>query len=201
MPTISVAPIVEGHGDASAVRTLIQRIAAEFLGECVFDVLQPIRVPKSKITQDTVELFRAIDLAALKLASAMNQGLVLLMFDADSDAACELAPKLLGTVLRARSNLDFSCVIAVKEFETWLVGGAETMSDVLVPGFEASIPHDPERQGVGKGWIEEFINAAKYSESVDQVRLTARFDLRRARQRCPSLDKLCRELELRCAQP
>ena len=36
---------------------------------------------------------------------------------------------------------------------------------------------------------------AKYSESIDQAKLTAHMDLSLCRTRAPSFDKLCRELE------
>ena len=199
MTTVTVAPIVEGHGEVSAVRTLLTRVAQEFAPACFVKVLQPIRVSKSKIISDSNELLRAIDLAALKLSeSNKNKGCVLLLLDADNDADCKLAPAMVQAALSNRGHIAFSCVIAVIEFETWLVAGAEDLSELLVAGYELSIPVDPEGQGIGKGWIEEFFDGTKYSESVDQVRLTARFDVRRARSRCPSFDKLCRELLAWC---
>lgn len=90
-----------------------------------------------------------------------------------------------------------TCVIAVAEYETWFVASASSLARYLTPGFEASIPSDPEATGVGKGWIERFFIESKYSESVDQARLTAALDLNAARKRSPSFDKLCRELERR----
>lgn len=199
MTAVAVAPIVEGHGEVAAIRILLTRVVEVFLEGCVLDVLQPIRISKSKIVSDKNELFRAIDLAALKLAESHAQRkFVLLLIDADNDAACKLGPALLADVFSVRSHLDFSCIIAVVEFETWLVGGAETLGDLLIPGYEQHVPEQPEAERVGKGWIQQFFLGAKYSESVDQVRLTARFDLRRARARIPSFDKLCREMETRC---
>lgn len=161
MTSVAVAPIVEGHGEVSAVRTLLTRVAQEFAPGCFVDALQPIRVSKSKIVSGPKELVRAIDLAALKLlASDSDKGCVLLLLDADKDAACKLGPQILKTAVANRGHIAFSCVIAV---------------------------------------VEEFFDATKYSESVDQVRLTARFDVRRATSRCSSFDKLCRELLTWCA--
>jgi hypothetical protein len=56
-------------------------------------------------------------------------------------------------------------------------------------------PADPEQQRCGKGWIEHRFKGPKYSETVDQPRLTAAMDLHLCRQHSPSFDKLCRELE------
>lgn len=200
MSVVAVAPIVEGYGDVEAVRTLIERVLQRFTPECVPLVARPIRVSKSKVTQDYAELLRAVDLAALNLRE-MNgdRKFVLLILDADYDLACQLAPTLVGVVNNNRGHVDFSCVFAVKEFETWLAAGAETWSELLVNGFEEHISETPEDDGIAKGWVQQFFQGTKYSESVDQVRLTARFDVDRARTRSNSFDKLCRELESRCA--
>lgn len=197
--TVSViAPIVEGHGKVEAVRTLLTRIFLEVIGSPVVPlVLPPIRVSKSKVIRDDRELLRAVDLAALKIGR--RAGTILLLLDADRDPACLLAPRLSSTVRASRSHLDVACVLAVAEYETWFVASAASLGRYLVPGFEASIPADPEAAGVGKGWIERFYVESKYSETVDQVRLTAAFDLGAARQRSRSFDKLCRELEKRTA--
>lgn len=202
MIVFAIAPIVEGHGEVAAVRKLIERTLEPVADECVPQVLSPIRVSKSKVVQDVSELMRAVDLAALKLSSVTaDRRTVLLLLDADDDAACVLGPQLLAAIQSERAHLDVACVIAVIEFETWLVAGAGTLGPCMVDGFAEAIPVDPEGQGTGTGWIERFIAERKYSETVDQVRLTARFDIATARIRSRSFDKFCRELEKRCRQP
>ncbi|HEX7154080.1 MAG TPA: DUF4276 family protein [Thermoanaerobaculia bacterium] len=199
MTVLAIAPIVEGHGEVASVRKLIERTLETVAHSCVPFVLQPIRVPKSKIVQDVSELLRAVDLAALKLSSApADRHTVLLLLDADDDAACVLGPSLLSAIQSERAHLDVTCVIAVVEYETWLVAGAETLGSCMVDGFATLIPTDPEAQRIGKGWIERLIAGPKYSETVDQVRLTARFCVSTARERSKSFDKFCRELEKRC---
>lgn len=201
MTVIAIAPIVEGHGEAESIRTLIERTIASMSNECVALVLQPIRVSKAKIVRDPVELLRAVDLAALKLGSTMVESkTVLLLLDADADAACILGPEMLRTVRSERAHLDVTCVVAAVEYETWMVAGAETLAELLTPDFARVIPEDPEMARVGKGWIQRFFAGTKYSETVDQVRLTARFDVAKARNRSKSFDKFCRELERRCSQ-
>jgi Domain of unknown function (DUF4276) len=199
MSVVAIAPIVEGHGEVESVRTLLVRTLETVAHDCVPLVLQPIRVAKSKVVKDARELTRAVDLAALKLSSvAADRHAVLLLLDADDDPACELGPRLLSSVQSERAHVDIACVIAVVEYETWLVAGAETLGAYMLEGFTAAIPADPEAQRAGKGWIEQFIAAPKYSETVDQVRLTASFSIATARRRARSFDKFCRELEKRC---
>jgi hypothetical protein len=199
MTVLAIAPIVEGHGEVESVRKLIERTLGTIAQQCVPLVLQPIRVAKSKVVQDVRELMRAVDLAALKLSSvSADRRTVLLLLDADEDAACVLGPRLLAAMQSERAHLDVACVIAVVEYETWLIAGAATLGSYLVTGFETAIPLDPEAQRAGKGWVERFIAGPKYSETVDQVRLTATFSIPMARDRSRSFDKFCRELEKRC---
>lgn len=199
MTYLAIAPIVEGHGETSAIRTLVERTLAAFAGDCSAHVLQPIRVAKSKVVRDRDELLRAVDLASLKLASTVaDRRTVLLLLDADDDAGCVLGPEMLAIIQSERAHLDAACVIAVVEYETWLVAGGDTLGDYLTGNFAAAIPQNPEASGAGKGWIQRFFSGAKYSETVDQVRLTAKFDIAKARSRAKSFDKFCRELEKRC---
>ena len=52
MNRLRVVPIVEGHGEQqSAIRTLLVRLWTELLGGDYIDVLQPIRIPRSKLIQ------------------------------------------------------------------------------------------------------------------------------------------------------
>ena len=60
---------------------------------------------------------------------------------------------------------------------------------------DRELPEDPEADRSGKGWIEKRFKAVKYSETVDQPKLTAGLDLRLCRKRSPSFDELCRDLE------
>lgn len=200
MTLLAVAPIVEGHGEVASVRILLSRAVEAFGLPCALQVLQPIRVSRSKVVRDEAELMRAVELAALKLSSATDaKKLVLLLLDADQDLACELAPRLLAIVRRERADLDVACVLPVTEYESWLVSGAETLAAYLVDDYAQHVPDDVEAARAGKGWIQRFFAGPKYSETADQARLTAAFDVQRARERSRSFAKLCRELEARCS--
>lgn len=196
MSQLRVVPIVEGHGEFQAIRVLLDRIWRELLGGEFIDVLQPVRQHRSKLVKQT-EFQHAVGLAAKKLAKASGPpipGFVLVLIDADDDAACQLGPQLLEWAKTAFGHVDVACVVAVVEYETWFTAAAESLSDFLA--FD-SIPDDPEGSRLGKGWIEKCFKGTKYSETVDQPAMTACADLAVCRQKCPSFDKLCRELEKR----
>lgn len=195
MTRLRVAPIVEGHGEYAAIRLLLQRVWHEIVEGEHIEVLQPIRRPRSLIVGDERELVRAVELAVLNLDRATNAdpGLILILLDADEDAVCVAAPELLKRAGAVRPDRSVRCVLANREYETWFVAAAESLTDYLDRVDEP--PTDPESAGLGKAWVASRFRAPKYSPRIDQPRLTAAFDLHLCRRRSPSFDKLCRELE------
>jgi hypothetical protein len=198
MTDLVVCAIVEGHGEYEAARPLIQRTWTEVIGGGHAEVLRPIRVSRGKLLIDE-ELHKAAELAVSKLVEhhlTEVPKLVLLLIDAEDDPACMLGPGRLA-VLRgsARSGVECTCVVANKMYETWFVAAAASLGTFLVLSGDPQLPSDPERDRLGKAWIKQRIRAAKYSETVDQPAMTSAMDLRACRQRSPSFDKLCRELE------
>lgn len=199
MNRIRIAPVVEGHGEDQAVRTLLQRLWLRLGGEHA-DVLKPIRGKRQALVREA-DLQRAIGLAALKLSSApadCDGAVVLLLVDADDDLPCVLGPNLLSLLKKCRDDIDSICVIANREYETWFVAAAGSLGDYL--DLPDELPTDPEGQRAGKQWVQRYFRGTKYSETVDQPRMSARMDLDLCRERSPSFDKLWRELELRRAK-
>lgn len=197
MSRLRIVPIVEGHGENNAIRILLQRIWQELLGGDYVDIVKPIRGSKGRLVQRP-ELSRAVDLAVLKLkeGESDDRGMVLILVDADDDLPCELGPGLLEKAREQRSDMDISCVVANVEYETWFVAAASSLGEYLELPAE-SVPARPEDQRAGKAWIQRHFRGVKYSETVDQPAMTSRMDLALCRERSPSFDKLCRELEKR----
>ncbi len=197
MKRLCVAPIVEGHGEDKAVRILLQRIWSELLGQEYIHVLRPIRGSRHKLVRKE-DLERAITLAASKLKGACRRGdprLILVLLDADTDPTCVLGPKLLSYAAESRPDVDVACVLADTEYETWFVAAADSLRDFL--DFPVATAGAPKRLRAGKRWIQKHFKRPKYSETLDQPRMTARMDLELCRSRSASFDKLCRELEAR----
>lgn len=201
MNRLRVIPIVEGHGEVDAVRTLLRRVWKELLGGDFVDVLQPIRQKRDRLVSDRFnDLCAAVNLAVGKLRNAPADGipgLVLVLVDAEEEASCQLDPSLLERSKACRPDVDLTCVVAMPCFETWFVAAASSLAEHLDTSEDATLPESPERDRLGKGWVKQRIRSPKYSETVDMPRLTAAMDLNLCRQRSPSFDKLCRELEAR----
>ncbi len=183
---MKVGAIVEGHGEVGAVPILIRRIAERFGVHC--DVRPPLRVPRSTLVK-AHELERAVTLMGNKVGP---DGGVLVLFDADDDAACALGPSLLARARSARPDLAIGVVLAVREYEAWLLTAAESLRGQRGLPWALTPPPNPETIRNAKRWFDERMPRG-YSETTDQAALTATFDLDRARV-APSFDKLVREV-------
>ncbi len=196
MTRIRIVPIVEGHGEVEAVPILLRRIWAELVGGDFAEVLRPIRQPRSKLFKEE-ELARAVGLARKKLDSARQMAgetLILVMFDSNGDCPAVHGPRLVVAARSVAGQHPVACVLVKREFETWFVAAAESLSAYLNVG---QVPDKPEEGGHGKGWVQHHFIGATYSETTDQPALTATMSLLACRSRSPSFDKLCREMERR----
>lgn len=195
MDNTCIIPIVEGHGEVEAIRVLLSRVWVEMCGGSYIHVLKPLRIPKSKILKPN-ELTRYVQLAHLKLqheTEYLNRG-ILVLFDADEDLPCVLAGKVSSEVQHYDNGVQFSCVIANKEFETWFVASSDQMLDEFeeVDSKHAETAESSDR---GKRWVEKH-SSTHYSETADMPRMVQGLNLILVRRRSPSFDKLCREIEL-----
>jgi len=186
-----IACVVEGHGEVFSVPILLRRIARDVRPELLLDIPNPLRQPKQRLLKQG-ELERAVELASRK---ARPNGAVLVVLDADDQCPKELAPALLGRVQTAAPHVPSAVVIANREYEAWLIAAAESLCGHR--GFKPDLtaPTDPESIRGAKEWLGRWRTPPRYAETVDQPALTAIFDIQLARQRSPSFDKFCREVE------
>lgn len=201
--SLVVAPVVEGHGEESAARVLFPRIGTELLGLDFVQVCRPVRKPRSALVSErSAQLEQAVGIAALQLDAGRRAipgeppGLVLILVDANGDCPAELGPALLERSRAFRSDTPIRVALAVAEFETWFVAAAESLGDFLKLAEGEAARETPEETGQRKKWVEDRYagNGTKYSETVDQARMTAAMDLVVVRDRCPSFTRLCRIL-------
>jgi hypothetical protein len=193
-----VGSVVEGRGEVSAVRLLLTRVASELFGYHGLEVLPPVLIKRNQIMQPAV-LERSVQLAKLKLDAAAKPAdgrLVLVLVDADDDLPCVIAPQILAS--GARDDIDVTCVIANREYETWFAASAASLAEYLDVPPDQQWPTNVEAVGLKKAWVARHFRG-HYSPTIDQAKLTARMDLSMCRAGSPSFDKLCRELGTRIA--
>ncbi|MEV4093232.1 DUF4276 family protein [Streptosporangium saharense] len=145
---VTIASIVEGDGEVSALPVLLRRIAGAL--SC-WDVRipPPRRVPRSRlVARGGVE--NAVLQASYQLTGA---GGILLLIDSDDDCPATLGPELLRRAREARGDREISVVLACREFEAWFLAAAESLSghrglaDPLLP------PPNPEGIRGAKEWL------------------------------------------------
>ena len=189
MPFV-VVPIVEGHSEVQSVPVLLRRLLAE-QGQHQVRVAKPVRVGRYKVVRPG-ELERAIELAR---RTRENCDAILVVLDADDDCPAKLAPTLLERAMTASACIPVSVVLAKSEFESWFLGGLESLRGVRGVDTTAVSPDNPEDIRDAKGHLShQMIGGRTYVEVDDQPAMAARLDLQLARQRCPSFDKLVRDI-------
>ncbi|MEO8596408.1 MAG: DUF4276 family protein [Candidatus Solibacter sp.] len=188
MTPVTIACIVEGHGETAALPALLRRMDAEG----GLRVVVAGRVNRTTVVKPG-ELESQVEAAAL---SVRPRGAVLILLDSDDDCPKELAPKLLERAMLASIGLPVAVVLAEREFETWFVAAAESLAGHRNLPPALTCPANPERIRDAKGWLSSQMPANRpYSPPRDQPALAAIFDIPTARERAPSFDKFCREVE------
>lgn len=172
-----VATIVEGVGDVIATPVLLRRI------EPRFEYPRLIRVDRHRI-QPTEAFARYIQLAIANIRERGGRGGILIILDADDDCAASIGPHLSEFAAGVAGGHPCGCVVAVKEFEAWLLAG---IPDLLPSETDPEAPRD----------CKAALRAAlgRYRPTADQARFAARVDVGAARTRSPSYRKLIRTMD------
>ena len=195
MNPILIVPIVEGHGEYKAVPVLLHRMA-EDRQVYHLKVNQPIRVKASSFFQRREEFCRYVQLAANK--AAQGNGLVLILMDCEDDCPAELGPSLLERAKEARSDVQYLCVLAHREYETWFIAAADSLAGYSGLKTDLSSLLNPESRRDAKGWLTENMPNDTYEPIRHQAKFTAQFSFEQA-ETVPSFkrfrDKLTQYLE------
>jgi hypothetical protein len=124
MPKITIASVVEGHGETYALPVLLRRFATEFELTLPLDIPPPIRRPKDKILKRG-ELEKDVELASYKIE---GRGAILILLDSDDDCPRDLGPKLLRRARSVRKDLPIVVALAHREYETWFLAAARSIA-------------------------------------------------------------------------
>jgi hypothetical protein len=179
---VSVVSIVEGYAETASIPVLLRRLG--------IDAAPAFRVKRNLVVKRN-ELERTV-LQAVR--ERTNPSAVLVLLDADDDCPAQLGPALHARA-RKVTPLPVSVVFAVREIEAWFLGGIESLRGYRGIAVDAVWNDDPERPRGAKGRVEELMGGRGYVDRTDQPALMAKLDIAAARLRCPSLDKLLRDLE------
>ena len=181
-----IVPIVEGHGEVSAVPVLLRRLLME-MGAYI-EVSKPDRTPRSSLIVDG-----GIESAVQRAAQDAGPAAALLvLIDADDDKVCELGPILTKRAQLARPDRRVLVSLAHVEFEHWFIAAAESLQGYRRLPSNLARPANFESIRDGKGWLSKQMPiGVTYSPIADQAALTARMDLDLARQHSASFRRFC----------
>lgn len=194
MPGVILTSIVEGEGEVSAFRVLLQRLGPHIAPAVPLDVRRPHRLPKSKMQNRRGELEKA---ARIALSGLGEEARLIVLIDADDDCPAELSPELLNRELSWVSPVQAAVVIAKLEYESWFLASAESLSGKRTLSADLKSPNNPEAAPRdAKGWLSKRMAPHKiYKSTHDQAPLSAALDIELVRSRSASFDKLCREVQ------
>jgi hypothetical protein len=188
---VTIASIVEGYGEVTALPKLLHRLAADS-GVSDLRTPQPHREQRGKLIA-AGGIARAVTAQAFRVRGA---GGVLVLLDADDDCPAHLGPVLLARAQATRPDICVSVVLAMREFEAWFLAAAPSLAGSHGLRGHLSAPVDPEGLRDAKGWLTRHRESGQpYKPTVDQAVLASAFDLKSARVHSPSFDKFCREAE------
>jgi hypothetical protein len=183
-----IQPIVEGHGEVSAVPILVRKLG-ELMGLPYVQVASPIRRPRSKLVQES-GLQQAIELAKIQPGC---RG-ILVLLDADDDCPKTIAPILQTIAKSAAQPLPCAVVLAKKEYETWFLACVESLRKRRRISAAAVYEKAPEDVRDAKTALESLMGpGGKYLETSDQAALTAVADWAMAYERSRSFRKMAKE--------
>lgn len=188
---ITLASVVEGHGEVQALPVLVRRLADRFRPGVAVDAPTPFRLPRGKF-RVVGELERAVAVAARKVIAG---GGVLILVDADDDCPVEFAAELRSRCEPAAGGGPAAFVVAQREFEAWFLASLPSLSSH--PDVSPSARHAGDCESVrdAKGRLQgQMMPGVKYSETRHQPAFSALMDLDLAAG-CRSFRKLMVDVE------
>jgi hypothetical protein len=187
----TIAAVAEGHGEVAALPILLRRIAAEIAPDLYLEIPPPFRTGRQALVRPG-GLERVVQVQGDRVAA---RGGVLVVLDADDDCPAALGPHLLERIRATRPDRRTAVVLAVREYEGWFLASAESLAKQRDFPADLKAPIDPESVRGAKEWLTKRRPGRPYKETADQAALTQRLNVRIARERSPSFDKLWREVE------
>lgn len=177
----------EGRGEVEALPRLCARILYSLGVSGWYVDERAIRMSRAKLVDESVPSpmrppnEKGID-ASIALAKARRANAVLVTCDEDDDCAADWGP---AATRRIQRQLPGAAVMAVREFETWILHSRADLSSERV-----------ERRRDAKGMLDKAIGG--YLPSLQQEQLVRSMDLDRVRAVSDSFDKFVRALAGLC---
>lgn len=190
-----IKPIVEGHGEMSALPVLLRKIAGERFGIWNPPLLTPGRYHASQLIRCEDNVWVPGPGLIKAAGHAKNEGAtaLLVLLDADTDGLCvKTASESVRPALAGATGFEAARIVfAVREYEAWLLASAETLQDGALV-----YPDDPERPRDAKGALERHLGLAfPYNARTEQPAFSAKINLSLCHERSRSFRKLTKDFK------
>jgi Domain of unknown function (DUF4276) len=188
-----IKPIVEGHGEESALPVLLRRIAGERFGIWNPPILKPGRYSANQLLRREDSIWVAGPGLVKAAGHARNEGATALLVLLDADDFCaKSVSESVAPALSGATGFDIARIVfAVREYEAWLLASAETLQVGAL-----AYPNDPEQPRDAKGTLERHLGLAfPYNAKTDQPAFSAKVNLSLCHQRSRSFRKLTKDFK------
>lgn len=192
MAQLTIAPIVEGHGEQNAIRPLLTNIISSTDGNVYPRIGAPYRVPWGSLVNAPGRLEQA---AQVVLREGGLNSRLLVLLDADECCPALLGPKLHQRLVSQFPDTPISVSVAEWEYESWFIASAESIALHVGASLEVEVPENIEEIHNPKAWIEQNILHGRYKETSAQASFSSAIDVPLARQRSHSFNRFCLEVE------
>ena len=192
MDPLTIAPIVEGHGEQNAIRPLLTNIISSSEVTIYPRIVTPYRVPWGSLVNRPDDLERA---AQIVLREGGPHSRLLVLLDADGNCPASLGTALLQRLIVRFPDTPVSVSVADWEYESWFIASAESIAQYFGTSLEVEVPENIEEIQNPKAWIERNILRGRYKETSDQSSFSSAIDVALARQRSHSFNRFCLEVE------
>ncbi|MFD5846176.1 DUF4276 family protein [Streptomyces chartreusis] len=191
-PRVTIASVVEGEGEISALPVLLRRLMYE-AGIWDPDISTPFLRHRGQLIR-AGGLEAAVEAQARRVP-ADHPGGILVVIDADDDCPASLGPALLARAEATRPDRRTAVVLANREFEAWFLASAPSLGGRAGLAENLEVPANSETLRDCKGWLTHHRrDGVRYRPRVDQSALTHAIDLDLTRANSPSFDKFCRDI-------
>lgn len=182
---MKIQPIVEGHGEVSAVPVLLRRFVGKAKASGV-SISSPIRRPRDKLVQQ-VGLEQVIKVALRK----SNCDAVLIMFDGDDDCPAMLGPRVHQWATAVLGDVPCEVVIPHREYEAWFLAAIKSLRGSPYIENNANPHPNPEVPRGAKGKLKTRMRGGRsYVPTQHQPAFSAAFSMAEAYAGCRSFRKL-----------